>query len=59
MYTESYGDILQGFMTASLQTFARKHQEAIDNLNFEFEILTAAPEEIQSGPDDGVFIYGN
>ena len=29
----------QGFMTASLQTFARKHMEAIDALNFEFDIF--------------------
>ena len=28
----------QGFMTASLQTFARKHMEAIDGLTFKFKI---------------------
>jgi len=48
----------QGFMTASLQTFARKHMEAIDGLSFEFEILTVAPEEIQESPDDGVIVFG-
>jgi hypothetical protein len=42
-------------MTASLQTFARKHMAAIDRLSFEFEILQSAPEEIQTGPDDGMF----
>jgi dynein heavy chain len=45
-------------MTASLQTFARKHMEAIDGLNFEFEILDAAPEEITQSPEDGVIVYG-
>lgn len=48
----------QGFMTASLQTFARKHMEAIDGLNFAFEILEAPPEKIEEGPDDGVYCYG-
>lgn len=45
-------------MTASLQTFARKHMEAIDGLSFEFEILNTAPEEIETAPEDGVIIYG-
>jgi len=48
----------QGFMTASLQTFARKHMEAIDGLNFEYHILEQAPEEITESPDDGVYLYG-
>lgn len=48
----------QGFMTASLQTFARRHMKAIDALSFAFEILTAPPEEIKEGPEDGVLIYG-
>jgi dynein heavy chain len=45
-------------MTASLQTFARKHMEAIDGLSFEFEILEVQPEEITTSPDDGVIIFG-
>eukprot|EP01041_Mallomonas_annulata_P001585 gene1585-3062_t len=48
----------QGFMTASLQTFARKHMEAIDALSFEFEILLQEPEDFSIGPEDGVFIFG-
>lgn len=48
----------QGFMTASLQTFARKHMEAIDGLSFEFEILTAEVEDIKDHPEDGVIVYG-
>jgi dynein heavy chain len=45
-------------MTASLQTFARKHMEAIDGLSFEFEILEVQPEDITVSPDDGVIIFG-
>lgn len=48
----------QGFMTASLQTFARRHMKSIDRLSFEFSILSEAPEAIKEGPDDGVYIYG-
>lgn len=48
----------QGFMTASLQTYARKHMVAIDGLSFKFKILTTAIEEIKEGPQDGVIIYG-
>ena len=45
-------------MTASLQTFARRHMEAIDGLNFEYEILKQHAEEITEGPEDGVYLYG-
>lgn len=45
-------------MTASLQTYARKHMEAIDGLSFEFEILKDKPEDIEQSPEDGVIIFG-
>ena len=48
----------QGFMTASLQTYARKHMAAIDGLNFEYEILTVEPAEIKEAPEDGVIVFG-
>jgi dynein heavy chain len=48
----------QGFMTASLQTYARKHMEAIDGLSFEFHILKQQPEEILTSPEDGVIVFG-
>ncbi len=49
----------QGFMTASLQTYARKHMEAIDGLLFEYHIhAELKADEIKVGPDDGVYIYG-
>ena len=50
----------QGFMTASLQTYARKHMAAIDGLSFEFEILRNGlqPELITDAPEDGVIVFG-
>jgi len=48
----------QGFMTASLQTFARKHMEAIDGLTFKFKILKQDPESIVDSPEDGVIVFG-
>ena len=45
-------------MTASLQTYARKHMEAIDGLSFKFKILTVLPEEIVESPEDGVIVFG-
>lgn len=45
-------------MTASLQTYAREHMEAIDNLSFEYAILTKPPEEIKEAPADGVIVFG-
>jgi dynein heavy chain len=48
----------QGFMTASLQTYARKYMAAIDGLSFEFEVILTPPEEITEGPEDGVLCYG-
>lgn len=48
----------QGFMTASLQTFARKHMESIDTLSFEFTVLREEPDELTESPEDGVYMYG-
>lgn len=50
----------QGFMTGTLQNFARKYQTAIDKLAFEFTVLDhpMAPDEIEKGPEDGVYVYG-
>lgn len=46
-------------MTASLQTYARKHMEAIDGLQFEYYIKSdLKPDDIQEGPEDGVYIFG-
>ncbi len=49
----------QGFMTGALQNHARKYQIPIDTLNFSFKVLPMyKPEEVQAGPDDGVYIFG-
>jgi dynein heavy chain, axonemal len=48
----------QGFMTASLQTYARDHLEAIDNLSFAYQILSTPPQDIKEAPADGVIVYG-
>jgi dynein heavy chain, axonemal len=48
----------QGFMTASLQTYARDHLEAIDNLSFAYQILSTPPQDIKDAPADGVIVYG-
>ena len=48
----------QGFMTGTLQTYARKYQVAIDTLSFEFKALREQPEEVEEGPDDGIYVHG-
>ena len=48
----------QGFMTGTLQTYARKYQVAIDTLSFKFDVLHQKPEETVDGPDDGIYIHG-
>lgn len=48
----------QGFMTASLQTYARKESIAIDTLKFKTNVRPYGPDDIQEVPDDGVNIHG-
>jgi dynein heavy chain len=49
----------QGFLTGVLQTHARQHRIAIDQLAFEFTVLhEEGPTEIEEKPEDGVYIYG-
>ena len=46
-------------MTGVLQTHARQHRIAIDQLAFEFTVLhEEGPSEIEEKPEDGVYIYG-
>ena len=48
-----------GFMTGALQTFARKHNQAIDELEFSFKIRKEQdPGEIGKAPEDGIYVYG-
>jgi len=48
----------QGFMTGTLQTFARKYEVAIDTLSFKFEVLDREADTITEAPDDGIIVYG-
>lgn len=58
-YSLPYMFFPQGFLTGVLQTHARQYKIAIDKLEFSFEILDAeGPEDIESKPEDGVYIYG-
>ena len=46
------------FLTAVLQTTARKNSVPIDTLSFEFTIVNMEEKEIQQGPKEGVYIKG-
>jgi len=48
----------QGFMTGTLQTFARKYMVAVNTLSFKFEVLHETKDDLTEGPDDGVICYG-
>lgn len=48
----------QGFMTAALQTFARKTQTPIDTLIFKSNILTVFGDGVTEAPEDGVIMHG-
>lgn len=48
----------QGFMTATLQTYARKTQTPIDTLAFKTIIKEHFDEGVTQAPDDGVNIHG-
>jgi dynein heavy chain, axonemal len=48
-----------GFMTGTLQTYARKHLKPIDQLGYRFRILKEyLPEKITKAPRDGIYVYG-
>jgi len=48
----------QGFMTAVLQTHARKHSMAIDTLSFMYRIHNTDYTGLKERPADGVVMYG-
>lgn len=48
----------QGFMTASLQTYARKNAIAIDTLKFKTNLRKEFAKDIKEGPENGVNIHG-
>ncbi|RLN66518.1 hypothetical protein BBP00_00002156 [Phytophthora kernoviae] len=47
-----------GFLTALLQTAARKNGLAIDSLNWEFIVLNQGENALPAGPKDGAYIKG-
>jgi dynein heavy chain len=47
-----------GFLTALLQTSARKNGLAIDTLEFEFPVLTEGVHELKTHPKEGAYIQG-
>ena len=47
-----------GFLTALLQTTARKNGVSIDSIGFEFPILNQEPSQILASPKEGAYIYG-
>lgn len=49
----------QGFMTGTLQNFARKYQTAIDSLAFTFSVLDVeSADELVESPSDGIYVNG-
>jgi len=48
----------QGFMTATMQTYARNTGKPIDTLGFVTHVLEHGPEEVTGSPETGVNIHG-
>lgn len=48
----------QGFMTASLQTYARKNATAIDTLAFRTNVMPWTVSDVHAKPEIGVYIHG-
>ena len=58
LFTKYFFLLVQGFMTAALQTYARSTRIAIDTLDFRTEVQRLMPEEVTSKPIRGVYMYG-
>ncbi|KAG3118423.1 Dynein heavy chain 6, axonemal [Phytophthora idaei] len=49
----------QGFMTGTLQNFARKYQTAIDSLAFTFTVMDVEnAQQLTQSPTDGIYVDG-
>jgi dynein heavy chain len=48
----------QGFMTAAMQTYARKTATAIDTLQFKSHVVDGFEDSITEAPEDGVNLHG-
>ena len=58
VYNLGYFTFPTGFLTAVLQTSARKNSVPIDTLSWEFIISTQEAKEITAAPKEGVYIGG-
>ncbi len=45
-------------MTGALQTYARKTKIPIDTLTFQTVVLDKHEQEVDKGPENGVYVYG-
>ncbi|KAL0221591.1 hypothetical protein RCL1_001445 [Eukaryota sp. TZLM3-RCL] len=48
----------QGFLTGTLQNFARKYSIPIDSICFEFHVVQTPKEQITQPPEEGCYIHG-
>ena len=48
----------QSFLTAALQNFARKYTVAIDEVDFNTDMMSGTKDDITSAPGDGAFVHG-
>ena len=48
----------QGFLTAILQNYARKHQYPIDTITFSFIMMSETLQDLTNKPTDGSYIHG-
>jgi len=49
----------QSFLTGTKQNYARRHVIAIDQIEFDFEILSDPKHfDLTKSPDDGAYIFG-
>ena len=45
-------------MTGAAQNFARKYGLPIDHVGYQFRIIDKTVDEIEKGPEDGVYVQG-
>jgi len=48
----------QAFLTGAMQNYARSNKVSIDEVDFEFSMMTTKPGDGTPAPEDGVHVYG-